>query len=72
MELGYTNVKNYKEGFLTWKQELNPVKVSDYEPNLRLYPATNNIDILTTLNRARMFDLKRCTHINQQHAGVVI
>ncbi len=37
MELGYTNVKNYKEGFLTWKQELNPVKVSDYEPNNILY-----------------------------------
>jgi hypothetical protein len=33
MALGYTNVKNYKDGFLTWKQELNPVKVSDYEPN---------------------------------------
>ncbi len=37
MALGYTNVKNYKDGFLTWKQELNPVKVSDYEPNNILY-----------------------------------
>ena len=37
MELGYTNVKNYEDGFLTWKQELNPVQVSDYEPNNILY-----------------------------------
>ncbi|MDC9714316.1 MAG: rhodanese-like domain-containing protein [Gammaproteobacteria bacterium] len=37
MELGYTNVKNYEDGFLAWKQELNPVKVSDYEPNNILY-----------------------------------
>ncbi len=37
MEMGYTNVKNYSDGFLTWKKRLNPVKVSDYEPNSILY-----------------------------------
>jgi rhodanese-related sulfurtransferase len=37
MEMGYTNVKNYSDGFLTWKKKLNPVKVSDYEPNSILY-----------------------------------
>lgn len=37
MDMGYTNVKNYSEGFITWKQELNPVWVSDYEPENFLY-----------------------------------
>ena len=37
MEMGYTNVKNYSDGFLTWKKALNPVKISDYEPNSILY-----------------------------------
>jgi rhodanese-related sulfurtransferase/glyoxylase-like metal-dependent hydrolase (beta-lactamase superfamily II) len=35
--MGYTNVKNYSDGFYTWKDELNPIKVSDYEPNSILY-----------------------------------
>jgi len=37
MELGYTNVKNYSDGFVTWKKRGNPVWVSDYEPNNILY-----------------------------------
>lgn len=37
MELGYTNVKNYSDGFITWKKQGNPVWVSDYEPNNILY-----------------------------------
>lgn len=37
MDIGYTNVKNYADGFITWKEKLNPVKVSDYEPNDILY-----------------------------------
>ena len=37
IEMGYTDVKNYSDGFLTWKKGLNPVKVSDYEPNSILY-----------------------------------
>lgn len=36
MQMGYTNVKNYADGFLNWKQ-FNPVKVSDYEPDSILY-----------------------------------
>ncbi|MDG2394730.1 rhodanese-like domain-containing protein, partial [Candidatus Thioglobus sp.] len=35
--MGYTNVKNYSDGFFTWKDELNPVKVSDHESNNILY-----------------------------------
>ena len=35
--MGYTNVKNYSDGFYTWKDELNPVKVSDHESNNILY-----------------------------------
>lgn len=35
--MGYTNVKNYSDGFFTWKDELNPIKISDYEPNSILY-----------------------------------
>lgn len=35
--MGYTNVKNYADGFFAWKEELNPVRISDYEPNNILY-----------------------------------
>jgi glyoxylase-like metal-dependent hydrolase (beta-lactamase superfamily II)/rhodanese-related sulfurtransferase len=35
--MGYTNVKNYSDGFFTWKEEMNPVKVSDHEPSNILY-----------------------------------
>jgi len=35
--MGYTNVKNYSDGFFTWKEEMNPVKISDYEPSNILY-----------------------------------
>ena len=35
--MGYTNVKNYADGFLTWKAEMNPVKVSDHDPDSILY-----------------------------------
>ncbi|WXU00869.1 MAG: hypothetical protein Ctma_1604 [Catillopecten margaritatus gill symbiont] len=37
MDMGYTNVKNYSDGFMSWKKEGNPVRVSDYEPNNILY-----------------------------------
>ncbi len=35
--MGYTNVKNYADGFFAWKEEFNPVKISDYEPDNILY-----------------------------------
>ena len=35
--MGYTNVKNYSEGFYTWKEEMSPVKISDHMPNSVLY-----------------------------------
>jgi glyoxylase-like metal-dependent hydrolase (beta-lactamase superfamily II)/rhodanese-related sulfurtransferase len=35
--MGYTNVKNYADGFFVWKEEMNPVKISDYEPDSILY-----------------------------------
>ena len=35
--MGYTNVKNYSDGFFTWKEEFNPVRISDHEPNNVLY-----------------------------------
>ncbi len=37
MEMGYTNVKNYADGFMTWKEQGNPVWISDYEPDNILY-----------------------------------
>jgi len=37
MDMGYTNVKNYSDGFVTWKKQQHPVWVSDYEPNSILY-----------------------------------
>lgn len=35
--MGYTNVKNYADGFITWKEEFNAVKISDHEPSNILY-----------------------------------
>ena len=35
--MGYTNVKNYSDGFFAWKEELNPVSMSDHEPSNILY-----------------------------------
>ncbi len=35
--MGYTNVKNYADGFMTWKEEFNAVKISDHEPSNILY-----------------------------------
>jgi rhodanese-related sulfurtransferase/glyoxylase-like metal-dependent hydrolase (beta-lactamase superfamily II) len=35
--MGYTNVKNYSDGYFAWKEEFHPVKISDYEPDNVLY-----------------------------------
>ncbi len=35
--MGYTNVKNYADGYFAWRDELNPVKISDHEPDNILY-----------------------------------
>jgi rhodanese-related sulfurtransferase len=29
--MGYTNVKNYSDGFFAWQDELNPVSMSDHD-----------------------------------------
>ncbi len=35
--MGYTNVKNYADGYFLWKDSGNPVKISDYEVDSVLY-----------------------------------
>ncbi len=35
--MGYTNVKNYEDGFFTWKDSGNPVWISDFETESILY-----------------------------------
>jgi len=35
--MGYTNVKNYSDGYFAWKEEFHPVKISDHEPDNVLY-----------------------------------
>jgi len=35
--MGYTNVKNYAEGYFVWKEEMNPIKMLDFEPSSVLY-----------------------------------
>ncbi len=35
--MGYTNVKNYSDGYFVWKEEFHPVKISDHEPDSILY-----------------------------------
>lgn len=37
MDLGYTNVKNYSEGFNHWKEQKLPIKYSDKAPESMLY-----------------------------------
>jgi glyoxylase-like metal-dependent hydrolase (beta-lactamase superfamily II) len=36
-DMGYTDVKNYADGFATWKNKQLPVTITDYEPNTFLY-----------------------------------
>jgi len=35
--MGYTNVKNYSDGYFAWKEEFHPVKIGDHEPDNVLY-----------------------------------
>jgi len=37
LRMGYTNVKNYAEGFFAWKKAGMPLEVADREPNTFLY-----------------------------------
>jgi rhodanese-related sulfurtransferase/glyoxylase-like metal-dependent hydrolase (beta-lactamase superfamily II) len=36
-DMGYTDVKNYADGFATWRNKQLPVTITDYEPNTFLY-----------------------------------
>jgi rhodanese-related sulfurtransferase/glyoxylase-like metal-dependent hydrolase (beta-lactamase superfamily II) len=36
-DMGYTNVKNYADGFITWKNKQLPIEVNDHEPGSFLY-----------------------------------
>lgn len=35
--MGYTNVKNYSDGYFSWRDESLPVNISDHEPDSILY-----------------------------------
>jgi glyoxylase-like metal-dependent hydrolase (beta-lactamase superfamily II)/rhodanese-related sulfurtransferase len=37
MDMGYTNVANYEDGFFQWRDAGNPVEVPDHAPNSILY-----------------------------------
>ncbi len=36
-DMGYTNVKNYADGYFAWRDAGNPVNISDYETDTILY-----------------------------------
>jgi glyoxylase-like metal-dependent hydrolase (beta-lactamase superfamily II)/rhodanese-related sulfurtransferase len=37
MDMGFENVSNYQEGYFTWRDTQNPVRISDFEPENLLY-----------------------------------
>jgi glyoxylase-like metal-dependent hydrolase (beta-lactamase superfamily II)/rhodanese-related sulfurtransferase len=64
--MGYTNVKNYADGFFTWKEEMNPVKVSDHEPDSILYRLPEEITegIYSAIGATQPYTYENSNHNN--------
>jgi glyoxylase-like metal-dependent hydrolase (beta-lactamase superfamily II)/rhodanese-related sulfurtransferase len=64
--MGYTNVKNYADGFLTWKAEMNPVKVSDHEPDSILYRLPEEITegVYSAIGATQPYTYENSNHNN--------
>ncbi|HCJ98369.1 MAG TPA: sulfurtransferase [Gammaproteobacteria bacterium] len=64
--MGYTNVKNYADGFFTWKEEMNPVKVSDYEPDSILYRLPEEIapGVYSAIGATQPYTYENSNHNN--------
>ena len=64
--MGYTNVKNYADGFFVWKEEMNPVKVSDYEPDSVLYRLPEEIapGVYSAIGATQPYTYENSNHNN--------
>ncbi|SFV84818.1 SoxH protein, homolog [hydrothermal vent metagenome] len=64
--MGYTNVKNYADGFFVWKEEMNPVKVSDYEPDSILYRLPEEIapGVYSAIGATQPYTYENSNHNN--------
>jgi glyoxylase-like metal-dependent hydrolase (beta-lactamase superfamily II)/rhodanese-related sulfurtransferase len=64
--MGYTNVKNYADGFFVWKEEMNPVKISDYEPDSILYRLPEEIapGVYSAIGATQPYTYENSNHNN--------
>ena len=64
--MGYTNVKNYADGFFIWKEEMNPVKISDYEPDSILYRLPEEIapGVYSAIGATQPYTYENSNHNN--------
>ncbi len=64
--MGYTNVKNYSDGFYTWKEEMNPVKISDHESNNILYKLPEEVaeGVYSAIGATQQYTYENSNHNN--------
>ncbi len=64
--MGYTNVKNYADGFFIWKEEFSPVRISDYEPNNILYRLPEEIapGVYSAIGATQPYTYENSNHNN--------
>lgn len=64
--MGYTNVKNYSDGFFAWKEEMNPVKISDHEPDSILYRLPEEVaeDVYSAIGATQPYTYENAYHNN--------
>jgi glyoxylase-like metal-dependent hydrolase (beta-lactamase superfamily II)/rhodanese-related sulfurtransferase len=64
--MGYTNVKNYSDGYFAWKEEFNPVKISDYEPDNILYrlPVEVTDGVYSAIGATQPYTFENSNHNN--------
>jgi len=64
--MGYTNVKNYSDGYFAWKEEFNPVKISDYESDNVLYrlPVEVTDGVYSAIGATQPYTYENSNHNN--------
>ena len=64
--MGYTNVKNYADGFITWKEEFNAVKISDHEPSNILYRLPEEVapGVYSAIGATKPYTYENSNHNN--------
>lgn len=64
--MGYTNVKNYSDGFFVWKEKFFPVKISDYEPDNILYRLPEKIapGVYSAIGATQPYTYENSNHNN--------